>query len=46
MTRKIDLMKGHVTAIALSPDGKLVALAYTDRTVKLWDLTTGPLVWC
>ena len=32
---------GDVTALAYSPDGALLATASWDKTVKLWDATTG-----
>jgi WD40 repeat protein len=31
----------HVTGVALSPDGQLVASASADRTVKIWHAATG-----
>ena len=38
---------GHllaVNAVAVSPDGKTVATAGTDQTIKLWDIATGKQV--
>jgi WD40 repeat protein len=45
-TRKVQMLNGHhdwIKAIALSPDGTLLASGSSDHTVKLWSLPDGKL---
>jgi WD40 repeat protein len=46
--REIKTMKGHnrrVTSISFSPDGKYIVSGSWDRTIKLWETTTGKQIW-
>ncbi len=43
MVRKFK-HKGYVSDVAFSRDGRLIATASPDKTVKVWDVRTGKLV--
>ena len=38
--------KKPISALAISPTGKLLAAASEDKTISVWDLTTGKYVGC
>ncbi|NER36447.1 MAG: hypothetical protein F6J93_21095 [Oscillatoria sp. SIO1A7] len=40
----LDAHSDRVSSVAISPDGKIIASSSHDRTVKLWNLTTGQLL--
>jgi len=39
--KTIDVIKGEIQALAVSPDGKLLASGGVDGVVRLWDSVTG-----
>jgi len=39
--KQIEGKKGLLNALAISPDGRMLAVAYNEGFVQLWDLATG-----
>lgn len=45
LVRSFEGHEQHVTALAVSADGSLLASAAEDRTVRLWNVTNGQPIW-
>ena len=44
LSKEVITLRGHtdwVESVAFAPDGKLLATASADRTVRLWEIGTG-----
>jgi WD40 repeat protein len=44
--KNLTFHKMPISAVAVSPDGKKLAAASEDKTVSIWDLTTGKYIGC
>lgn len=43
--RQDDIRSSGIRDIALSPDGKLMATASADHTIRVWNVSTGKELW-
>lgn len=46
--RHADILEGHTRSIydaAFSPDGKQIASASEDKSIRIWDVMTGECLW-
>jgi len=44
MVRTLKGHTGHVYGVSISPDGRLLASASGDMTIRLWNLETAELI--